>query len=63
MGEVSCAAQSLYAEDKLQDPAFINYQLQCLLDRGECDDIGNLVKSKCIQLCKNQEYLKAAPFP
>jgi len=44
VGDVGCAAQNLYADDKLQDPAFINYQLNCLLDRGECDDIGNLVK-------------------
>jgi hypothetical protein len=42
--DVSCAAQGLYAEGKLQDPAYINYQLQCLLDRGECDATGNLVK-------------------
>jgi len=44
VGDLNCAAQNLYAEDKLEDPAFINYQMQCLLDRGECDDIGNLVK-------------------
>ncbi len=46
VGDLNCAAQNLYAEDKLEDPAFINYQMQCLLDRGECDDIGNLVKRK-----------------
>ena len=48
VGDLNCAAQNLYAEDKLEDPAFINYQMQCLLDRGECDDIGNLVKRKFI---------------
>lgn len=44
VGDVGCAAQNLFAEPKLKDPKFINYQLQCLLDKGECDEIGNLVK-------------------
>jgi len=42
--QVSCTAQGLYAEQKLQDPVFINNQMECLLDRGECDEIGKLIK-------------------
>jgi len=42
--DVSCAAQGVYADEKLQDPVFINQQLDCLLDKGECDDIGKLIK-------------------
>lgn len=44
VGDGICAAQGLYADDKLKDPAFINYQLKCILGRGECDEVGNLVK-------------------
>lgn len=41
---VTCTAQSLYAEDKLKDPNFINSQFQCLLGKGECDETGLLIK-------------------
>jgi len=34
----------VFADQKLNDPVFINTQLECLLDRGECDEIGKLIK-------------------
>jgi len=54
VGEIGCSAQGLYADNKLEDPAFINYQLQCLLERGECDEIGSLVKRMAPDIIRGQ---------
>ncbi|XP_023334809.1 uncharacterized protein LOC111706224 [Eurytemora carolleeae] len=44
VGDVTCAATSLYTEDKLEDPEFIQYQMNCIFRKGECDEVGNLIK-------------------
>ena len=46
VGDVTCAATSLYTEDKLEDPEFIQYQMKCIFGKGECDEVGNLIKRK-----------------
>jgi hypothetical protein len=41
-----CKATELYAEDKLNDPEYLNFQMRCMLNEGECDEVGNLIKRK-----------------
>ena len=40
-----CKATALYADDKLNDPEYLNFQMRCMLNEGECDEVGNLIKS------------------
>ncbi|XP_059480567.1 uncharacterized protein LOC132199676 [Neocloeon triangulifer] len=39
------SGQQLDIKPYLQDSAFMNRLLNCMLNRGECDGIGNVVKS------------------
>ena len=32
--------------DKLNDPEYLNFQMRCMLNEGECDEVGNLIKRK-----------------
>merc|ERR1719489_594758 len=39
-----CAASNFITDEKMKDEKFIEFQLNCALERGPCDDIGNKIK-------------------
>jgi len=39
-----CAASNFITDEKMKDDKFIEFQLNCALERGPCDDIGNKIK-------------------
>lgn len=44
---IKCAAEDLYAEQQLGDKQYIRQQLDCVLNRGPCDENGTLIRSEC----------------
>ena len=46
MKGAQCAASNFITDEKMKDDKFIEFQLNCALERGPCDDIGNKIKSK-----------------
>jgi len=42
--DAQCAASNFITEEKMKDKDFIEFQLNCALERGPCDDIGNKIK-------------------
>ena len=45
-GNIKCAAEDIGADVRLQDEAFMQRQLDCVLDKGPCDELGASVKRK-----------------
>ena len=45
-GNIKCGAEDLAADARLQDEAFMQKQLDCVLDKGPCDELGANVKRK-----------------
>ena len=46
VGDVKCQATEFSSNLKLQDDNFVRQQLQCVLNQGPCDNIGNTFKRK-----------------
>merc|ERR1712007_187139 len=44
VGDVKCQATEFSSNLKLQDDNFVRQQLQCILNQGPCDKIGNTFK-------------------
>merc|ERR1719367_1031709 len=44
VGDVKCQATEFSSNLKLQDDNFVRQQLQCVLNQGPCDNIGNTFK-------------------
>merc|ERR1712083_15780 len=44
VGDVKCQATEFSSNLKLQDDNFVRQQLQCVLNQGPCDKIGNTFK-------------------
>ena len=44
--KVKCAAKNALSDIRLNDERFIEEQLQCVLDKGPCDEIGIQIKSE-----------------
>ena len=45
-GNIKCGAEDIAADARLQDEAFMQKQLDCVLDKGPCDELGANVKRK-----------------
>ena len=43
---LSCTGTNILTEAKLRDEAFIKFQLDCAMNVGPCDEIGEKIKSK-----------------
>merc|ERR1719367_975363 len=43
-GQIKCAAEDLYAKQQLSDKRYIRQQLDCVLNRGPCDENGALIR-------------------
>lgn len=43
-GNIKCAAEDIGADVRLNDEAFMQTQLNCVLDKGPCDELGASVK-------------------
>jgi len=44
IADLTCSGSNFLTEAKLQDDAFIRYQLNCARDLGPCDEIGEKIK-------------------
>ena len=47
---LKCKGTDAVSEVKLQDENFVRKQLDCVLDRGQCDELGATLKRKAIYL-------------
>ena len=45
---LSCTGTNILTEAKLRDEAFIKFQLDCAMNVGPCDEIGEKIKSKLL---------------
>ena len=45
-GNIKCGAEDVAADVRLQDEAFMQRQLDCVLDKGPCDELGANIKRK-----------------
>ena len=49
--KAKCAAEDLVVDGNLNNRAFLQSQLNCILDKGPCDKTGQLLKRKhCLVL-------------
>jgi hypothetical protein len=62
-GNIKCAAEDIGADVRLNDEAFMRAQLDCVLDKGPCDELGASVKRKLLLsivifsvICHNRFY-------
>ena len=46
MKGAQCAATNFITDEKMKDTEFIQFQLNCAMGRGPCDEIGDKIKSK-----------------
>lgn len=46
VGGVACTGSNIITDAKLRDEAFIKFQLDCAMNVGPCDEIGEKIKSK-----------------
>jgi len=46
---LKCSTEDIAVDARLQDEAFMQRQLNCVLDKGPCDELGANVKRKCLK--------------
>ncbi len=47
---IKCKAEDIAADSKLKDRAYMQRQINCVLDRGPCDKTGNTIKRKILTI-------------